>query len=64
MNAAPKTFRETASLAQHGELIVAESNDAVVGAVAYIGPNRPKAEAPQIFGVPYAIYIKRFGNPK
>lgn len=33
-----------ASLAQSAEVIVASSSDAIVGAVAYVGPGRHKAE--------------------
>lgn len=36
-------LKATASLARDGELIVAEAGGRVVGAVAYIGPNRPKS---------------------
>lgn len=34
---------DTASLAESGELIVATSGTALLGAVAYVGPGRPKA---------------------
>lgn len=34
----------TAALAEQGELIVAIQGDEIVGAVAYIGPHRPKSE--------------------
>jgi len=55
---------------QHGEIIVADSNDRVSGGVVYIGPGKPKAAsfdpmylrmgfglhdaAPPIHGVPSA----------
>ena len=38
-----KNLSNTAALADHGELVVAESKGQVVGAVAYIGPTRPKS---------------------
>ncbi len=37
-----KGLANTAALAQSGQLIVAERNGTIVGAVAYIGPNAPK----------------------
>jgi ribosomal protein S18 acetylase RimI-like enzyme len=33
----------TSMLAEHGEIIVAEHDDKVVGAVTYVSPGRPKA---------------------
>ncbi len=42
------TFRskiaDMSALAMTGEIVVAELNGKIVGAVAYVGPNRPKAE--------------------
>jgi hypothetical protein len=34
-----KSLGDNASLARHGEFILAESGERIVGAVAYIGPN-------------------------
>ena len=42
--AVSRNVGDTASLAQSGELIVAAAGDAIVGAVAYVGPGRPKKE--------------------
>lgn len=38
-----KNLANTAALADHGEFIVAEAEGHIVGAVAYIGPNKPKS---------------------
>lgn len=38
-----RRLEDMASLAQHGELIVAESGGRIVGAVAYIGPGQAKS---------------------
>jgi ribosomal protein S18 acetylase RimI-like enzyme len=37
-----RSLANTASLADHGELIVAEAEGQVIGTVAYIGPAKPK----------------------
>lgn len=38
-----KSLGNMAALADQGELIVAETEGIVIGAVAYIGPNKPKS---------------------
>ena len=39
-----KKIGAMATLAQHGELIVAATEDALLGAVVYVGPEKPKAD--------------------
>jgi hypothetical protein len=43
-----------AALASTAELIVAATADRLAGAVAYVGPHRPKGAF-----LPYGIYVKR-----
>jgi hypothetical protein len=60
-----KKLANTSALADHGELIVADAEGAVIGAEAYISASRPKSAfgflraAPDVHGVPYGVYTKR-----
>lgn len=38
-----KNLANTAALADHSEFIVAETEGQILGAVAYVGPNKPKS---------------------
>ncbi|UFS63353.1 GNAT family N-acetyltransferase [Sulfurimonas sp. HSL-3221] len=47
-----KKISDMASFADHAEIIVATQSDALVGAVVYVGPDRPKSD---IFASDWAV---------